>query len=219
MEFKFRNLLKGTHLPRWLNGLDVNETKEAVTAWFDEVAAHYPDIYQIEVVDGAVRNSAGRYHSGFEGYSNVIEALGGDSGNYEFVATAFNMARKRWPHAVLIYNDYDEGRWENDPVVDLILKLQNQDAAVDALGIQAGNLMVQGLALLRSVLPEAKSKTAFNKFTTKYKFLYLLRNTILEQIVTAFKRLALRNMCPPSWNRNLLRVSLCGVTFTGKRRG
>ena len=144
VEFKFRNLLKGTHLPRWLNGLDVKETKEAVTAWFDAVAEHYPDVYLIEVVDGAVRNSAGRYHSGFEGYDNVIEALGGDSGNYEFVATAFNMARKRWPDAVLIYNDYDEGRWENDLVVDLILKLQEQNAAIDAFGLQASNWMVQG---------------------------------------------------------------------------
>lgn len=167
VEFKFRNLLKGTHLPRWLNGLDVNETKEAVTAWFDEVAAHYPDIYQIEVVDGAVRNSAGRYHSGFEGYENVIEALGGDDGDYKFVATAFNMARKRWPHAVLIYNDYDEGRWENDPVVDLILKLQDQDAAVDALGIQASNLMVQGSGPVAECVAGSKVKNGIQQIYNK----------------------------------------------------
>ena len=142
--FKFRNLLKGTHLPHWLNGLDVNETKEAVTAWFDAVAEHYPDINRIEVVDGAVRNSTGHYHSGFEAYNNVIEALGGNNGDYKFVATSFNMARERWPYATLIYNDYDESRWENDPTVDLILKLQEQNAAVDAFGLQATNWMIQG---------------------------------------------------------------------------
>ena len=144
MPFKFRNLLKGTHLPHWLNGLDVNETKEAITAWFDAVAKHYPEIYQIEVVDGAVRNSTGHYHSGFEANNNVIEALGGDDGDYKFVATAFNMARKRWPYATLIYNDYDEMRWENDPTVNLILKLQEQNAAIDAFGLQAANWMIQG---------------------------------------------------------------------------
>ena len=169
VEFKFRNLLMGTHLPNWLKDLDVNETKKAITDWFDAVARHYPDIRTIEVVDGAVRNSKGFYHSGFEAYSNVIEALGGDEGDYKFVATAFNMARKRWPHAVLIYNDYDEGRWENDPVVDLILKLQDQDAAVDALGIQAGNLMVQGSGPVAECVAGSKVKNGIEKIYEKTK--------------------------------------------------
>jgi GH35 family endo-1,4-beta-xylanase len=168
VSFKFRNLLKGTHLPHWLNGLDVNETKEAVTAWFDEVAAHYPNIYQIEVVDGAVRNSTGHYHSGFEG-NNLIEALGGDDGDYKFVATAFNMARKRWPYATLIYNDYDESRWENDPMVDLVLKLQEQNAAVDALGIQASNWMVQGSGPEIQCIAGSKIRDGIQKIYDKIK--------------------------------------------------
>ena len=167
--FKFRNLLKGTHLPHWLNGLDVNETKEAVTAWFDTVAKHYPDINRIEVVDGAVRNSTGHYHSGFEAYNNVIEALGGDDGDYKFVATSFNMARERWPHATLIYNDYDEGRWENDPVVDLILKLQKQNAAIDAFGMQAANLMVQGSGPEIECIAGSKIRDGIKKIYDKIK--------------------------------------------------
>ncbi|WP_406538644.1 endo-1,4-beta-xylanase [Fibrobacter sp.] len=168
VSFKFRNLLKGTHLPHWLNGLDVNETKEAVTAWFDEVAAHYPNIYQIEVVDGAVRNSTGHYHSGFEG-NNLIEALGGDDGDYKFVATAFNMARKRWPYATLIYNDYDESRWENDPTVDLILKLQEQNAAIDAFGLQASNWMVQGSGPEIKCIAGSKIRDGIQKIYDKIK--------------------------------------------------
>ena len=169
VQFKFRNLLMGTHLPHWLNGLDVNETKEAVTAWFDEVAKRYPDIYQIEVVDGAVRNSTGHYHSGFDGYHNVIEALGGDDGNYKFVATAFNMARKRWPYATLIYNDYDESRWENDPTIDLIQKLQAQNAAVDAFGLQATNWMVQGSGPEIQCIAGSKIRDGIQKIYDKIK--------------------------------------------------
>ena len=168
VSFKFRNLLKGTHLPHWLNGLDVNETKEAVTAWFDEVAAHYPEISEIEVVDGAVRNSSGHYHSGFEG-NNLIEALGGDDGDYKFVATAFNMARKRWPYADLIYNDYDESRWENDPTVDLILKLQEQNAAIDAFGLQASNWMVQGSGPEIKCIAGSKIRDGIQKIYDKIK--------------------------------------------------
>ena len=168
VSFKFRNLLKGTHLPHWLNGLNVNETKEAVTAWFDEVAAHYPEISEIEVVDGAVRNSMGHYHSGFEG-NNLIEALGGDNGDYKFVATAFNMARKRWPYAILIYNDYDESRWENDPTVDLILKLQEQNAAIDAFGLQASNWMVQGSGPEIKCIAGSKIRDGIQKIYDKIK--------------------------------------------------
>ena len=169
MEFKFRNLLKGTHLPHWLNGLNVDETKKAITDWFDAVAKHYPDIYKIEVVDGAVRNSTGHYHSGFEAYNNVIEALGGDNGDYKFVATAFNMARKRWPYADLIYNDYDESRWENDPTVDLILKLQEQNAAVDAFGLQASNWMVQGSGPEIKCIAGSKIRDGIQKIYDKIK--------------------------------------------------
>ena len=169
MPFLYRNLLKGTHLPHWLNGLSTEETKEAITAWFDAVAKHYPELDWIEVVDGAVRNSTGRYHSGFEAYSNVIEALGGDDGDYKFVATAFNMARKRWPYATLIYNDYDESRWENDPMVDLVLKLQEQNAAVDALGIQASNWMVQGSGPEIQCIAGSKIRDGIQKIYDKIK--------------------------------------------------
>ena len=167
--FKFRNLLQGTHLPHWLNGLDVNETKEAVTAWFDAVAEHYPDLSRIEVVDGAVRNSQGFYHSGFESGSKIVEALGGDEGDYKFVVTAFSMARERWPYALLIYNDYDEGRWENDPTVELILKLQEQNAAIDAFGMQAGNLMIQGSGPAAECVPGSKVKSGIQKIYDKIK--------------------------------------------------
>ena len=169
MPFLYRNLLKGTHLPHWLNGLSTEETKEAITAWFDAVAKHYPELDWIEVVDGAVRNSSRRYHSGFEAYSNVIEALGGDDGDYKFVATAFNMARKRWPYATLIYNDYDESRWENDPMVDLVLKLQEQNAAVDALGIQASNWMVQGSGPEIQCIAGSKIRDGIQKIYDKIK--------------------------------------------------
>jgi len=47
--FKFRTLVWGTHYPSWVNQLNVEETKDAITAWFDAVAEHYPDLEMIDV--------------------------------------------------------------------------------------------------------------------------------------------------------------------------
>ena len=153
--FTFRNLLWESRTPNWLYSLDTAETKKAIEAWFDEVAKRYPKLDMIEVVKGASRNSQGRYLSGFG--SNVglkiIEALGGDNDDYKFVATAFKMARKRWPYTYLIYNDIDYYGWQNNQGADLIQKIQKQGAPVDAYGIVASPL-IQGSGPVQCVKAE-----------------------------------------------------------------
>ena len=47
--FKFNTLVWGTHYPSWVSQLNVEETREAITAWFDAVAEHYPDQEMIDV--------------------------------------------------------------------------------------------------------------------------------------------------------------------------
>ena len=154
-KFTFRNLLWEPRTPNWLYSLDTAETKKAIEAWFDEVAKHYPTLDMIEVVKGASRNSQGRYLSGFD--SNIglkiIEALGGDNDDYKFVATAFKMARKRWPYAKLIYNDIDYYGLKNNLGADLIQKIQKQGAPVDAYGIVASSL-IQGSGPVQCVNAE-----------------------------------------------------------------
>lgn len=138
-KFKFHALVWGSQYPNWLNGLSTDETKKAITAWFDAVAAHYPDLEMIDVVNEAIK-SGGSYHSGYGKNNNIIPALGGDNGNYEFVATAFKMARERWPKAILIYNDYNTFKWQINEGIDLVNKLVKQGAPVDAYGQQAHDL-------------------------------------------------------------------------------
>ena len=179
--FKFHALVWGSQYPNWLNGLSVDETKKAITAWFDAVAARYPDLEMIDVVNEAIK-SGGNYHSGYGNGNNIIQALGGDNGNYEFVATAFKMARERWPDAILIYNDYNTVQWQKNEGIDLIQKLKKQGAPVDAYGLQAHDMMTQGggqggtgggggclsINTLRSVLDEIWQKTETPMFISEY---------------------------------------------------
>jgi len=144
VKFKFRNLLWGSRLPTWLRHLDTAETKKAVEKWFDAVAQRYPEPDMIEVVNEAARDSKGKYNSGFGAFDKVIDALGGDNDDYKFVATAFKMARKRWPYATLIYNDVNANAWQNNLGANVIQKIKEQHAPVDAYGLTAYNQTFQG---------------------------------------------------------------------------
>ena len=158
-KFKFHALVWGSQYPNWLNGLSVNDTKAAITKWFDAVAEHYPDLEMIDVVNEAIK-SGGNYHSGYGKGNNIIGALGGDNGNYEFVVTAFKMARERWPKAILIYNDYNTFRWQINEGIDLVNKLVRQGAPVDAYGQQAHDL---------TDMSANDFKNALNKIQTSVK--------------------------------------------------
>ena len=181
--FKFHALVWGSQYPNWLNGLSADETRKAITAWMDAVKQHYPDLEMIDVVNEAIK-SGGKYHSnyGSQGNNNIIAALGGDNGNYEFVQTAFKMARERWPDAILIYNDYNTVQWQKNEGIDLIQKLVKAGAPVDAYGLQAHDMMSQGggqggtggggsclsLSTLKSTIEEIWNKTQIPLFISEY---------------------------------------------------
>ena len=181
--FKFHALVWGSQYPNWLNGLSVDETKKAITAWFDAVKQHYPDLEMIDVVNEAIRTGNNNYHSGYGKNNNIIGALGGDNGgNYQFVTTAFKMARERWPKAILIYNDYNTVQWNKDEGINLINTIKKNGAPVDAYGLQAHDMMSQGggaggtggggsclnINTLKNVIGEIWNKTQMPMFISEY---------------------------------------------------
>ena len=142
--FKFHALVWGSQYPNWLPGLSVDETKKAITAWFDAVQKRYPDLEMIDVVNEAIRNNSGGYHSGYNN-TKIIQALGGDNnGDYAFITTAFKMARERWPNAILIYNDYNTIQWDVDGGINLVNTIKKNGAPIDGYGLQAHDLMTNG---------------------------------------------------------------------------
>ncbi len=168
VKFKFRNLLWGSRLPIWLRHLDTAETKKAVEKWFDAVAQRYPELDMIEVVNEAARDSKGKYNSGFGALDKVIDALGGDNDDYKFVATAFKMARKRWPYATLIYNDVNANAWQNNLGANVIQKIKEQNAPVDAYGLTAYNQTFQGTGP-QSCMTAAKIKKGIEEIYEQTK--------------------------------------------------
>lgn len=140
-KFKFHTLVWGSQYPSWLANKDVAGTKKAIEAWFDAVAKQYPDLEMIDVVNEAIRVGTNKYHSNYH-LTKIIEALGGDNNDdYAFVTKSFQMARERWPKAVLIYNDYNTFQWNVDEGITLVKKIRAAGAPVDAYGQQAHDMM------------------------------------------------------------------------------
>lgn len=173
--FKFHALVWGSQYPGWLPDLSVDETKTAITTWFDAVAEQYPDLEMIDVVNEAIRTGKGQYHSGFTD-TKIIDALGGDNGvddngengDYKFVTTAFQMARERWPDAILIYNDYNTFRWQIDQGIDLVNTIKNAGAPVDAYGQQGHDLTDMDATSFKAALTKIHDETDLPLFISEY---------------------------------------------------
>ncbi|MCQ2102549.1 MAG: cellulase family glycosylhydrolase [Fibrobacter sp.] len=164
--FKFHALIWGSQKPNFLctkknPGITKEKTKQYIEEWFDAVAAKFPDLEYIDVVNEAIWSGDpynGNYHSGYskpaagaEGISTddpecggtyIVQALGGDDvingkHQYNFVKKAFEMARERWPEAKLIYNDYNTLSWQMNEGIEMVQTLLKNGAPIDFYGQQS----------------------------------------------------------------------------------
>jgi endo-1,4-beta-xylanase len=129
--WKLHTLVWGSQYPRWITGLSQTEQLAEITEWFDTLAVRYPNVDMIDVVNEAHPTHAPAPYKA---------ALGGDGATgYDWIIKAFQMARARWPKAILIYNDFNNIEWSNEvawtpTMINAMLKAK---APVDAIGAQA----------------------------------------------------------------------------------
>ncbi|HTV24009.1 MAG TPA: endo-1,4-beta-xylanase, partial [Polyangiaceae bacterium] len=127
LPFRLHTLVWGQQQPAWLAALSPAEQLAEVDEWMAELAARYPDVDFIDVVNEplhAVPSYAG--------------ALGGAGATgYDWVITAFEMAREHFPHAELHLNDYQVEVMQQFTLqyLDIIELLQAQ-GLIDGIGIQ-----------------------------------------------------------------------------------
>lgn len=125
--FKMHTLVWGNQQPTWIAKLPPEEQLAEVEEWFAAVAARYPDIDLIDVVNEPLHDPP-----------PYKKALGGEGATgWDWVITAFELARKHFPNSTLLVNEYGI---INDPrtareYVELI-KLLQERGLVDGIGIQ-----------------------------------------------------------------------------------
>jgi endo-1,4-beta-xylanase len=129
--WKLHTLVWGSQFPSWITGLNQADQLAEITEWFDTLAVRYPNVDMIDVVNEAHPSHAPAPYKA---------ALGGDGATgYDWIIKAFQMARARWPKAILIYNDFNNIEWNNEvawtpTMINAMLKAK---APVDAIGAQA----------------------------------------------------------------------------------
>ena len=191
--FKFHALIWGSQKPDFLctaknPGITVEKTKQYITEWFDAVAAKFPDLEYIDVVNEAIW-AGNNYHSGYnkpangaEGISTddpscggtyIIDALGGDrvvngKHQYDFVKTAFVMARERWPHAKLIYNDYNTLSWQMNEGIEMVQTLLKNGAPIDFYGQQAHDCKGMSKSDFESKMTRIHNETGLPLLVSEY---------------------------------------------------
>lgn len=143
--FKFHCLLWTSQWPSCLANCSASELKQQVEYWMDAVAIKYPDLSMIDVVNEAIRGHAEgteNGHSSADFKKLLSQALGNSTNPYDYkwIAEGFRMARKRFPNAVLIYNDYNTFTWQKNDFIDLVASLVQQGAPIDAYGHQSHDL-------------------------------------------------------------------------------
>jgi len=113
--FRMHTLIWGAQQPAWVKGLSDADQLAAINAWMAAVAARYPKIDFIDVVNepintpptglvtiGSPTTPTGTPDPTGGGY---INALGGAAGN-AWIVKSFQLARQYFPSAKLMINEY-----------------------------------------------------------------------------------------------------------------
>lgn len=135
---------------------------EAVQKWMTEFCTRYPNTKLIDVVNEPPPHTT-------PSYANNIG--GGTNGDWKWVANAFTWARSACPNAILILNDFNNIEWSNDNAhfIDIVKKIQAQNAPIDAIGAQSHDLDngQVSLATVTKLLGNLNSQTGLPVYITE----------------------------------------------------
>ncbi len=141
--FRYHVLVWGNQQPAWIEDLPVDEQRAEIEEWFDAIAERYPDVDYLEVVNEPLHDPPNQPG---QGGGNYIEALGGDGETgWDWIVTAFRMARERFPNAQLLINDYSIVNNDEDTqrYLSIINLLQAEDL-IDGIGVQCHAFSLTG---------------------------------------------------------------------------
>ena len=133
--FKMHTLIWGNQQPTWIESLPPEEQLAEIEEWFSAVAERYPDMEFIDVVNEPLHDPPNQTGNGG---GNYIDALGGSGASgWDWVLTAFRMARAHFPNAKLLINEYSVTNNSTDMQRYIeIVKLLQAEHLIDAVGVQ-----------------------------------------------------------------------------------
>ncbi len=132
--FRFHVLTWGAQQPTWMDNLSPADQLIEIKQWYAAVAQRYPGIDFLEVVNEPLHQPPGTSSNG----GNYVNALGGNgTTGYDWVLTAFRLARQYFPNTRLMLNDYSVENSATSAARYLaLIQLLQRENLIDAVGIQ-----------------------------------------------------------------------------------
>ena len=123
---KYHTMIWYQQQPTWINILSTSDQQIEVNNWYNAVSGRYPNLEMIDVVNEVVH-----------GKPTYYSALGGNgTTGWDWVITAFEKARARYPKAILIINETRVFDQKIDSFINLVNLLKARNL-VDLIGCQA----------------------------------------------------------------------------------
>lgn len=222
--FKMHTLIWGQQQPLWIEDLPAAEQLMEINEWFAAVAARYPNITQIEVVNEATNDLPLNGSTGpngpntpGSGAGNYYNALGGaGTTGWDWVIKSFELARQYFPNAQLMINDYS--------VINTTFNVQRYLGIVNLL--VARNLVdgvgIQGHAFSTRGVPATTLATNLSVLATAGKPLYIteldidgVNSAMPPQLDDAIQLAEYQRIFPTLWEHPAVK----GITLWGYRPG
>ncbi len=153
LPFHFHVLFWGNQQPNWIDDLTTDEQLAEIHEWLAAVAARYPQIDILEVVNEPLHdppctreNGGGGYCDALGGRGTAEERAANPDREWVWIINAFKLAKQYFPNAKLMLNDYSIENNTNDTTRYLrIIKLLESQKLIDIIGVQ-GHAFSQGEA-------------------------------------------------------------------------
>src|SRR6186713_2610748 len=196
-KFKFHTFVWGSQYPQWLtnSGLTTAQQRAEVEEWIRLACQRYPNTWAIDVVNEPIKTAL-----------PWKAALGGDgSTGWDWVITAFQIARTNCPNAKLLINEYGT---ENDPsarnTYKTIINLLKTRGLIDGIGIQAHYFNIDNMN-------RAAVTSMLNDYATLGLDVYVSELDIIANNTEAGQLAKYQDVFPGFWEHS----SVKGVTLWG----
>ena len=135
LPFQMHVLIWGNQQPEWIENLPAEEQRAEIEEWFAAVAARYPRLDYVEVVNEPLHDPPAKDD---DGGGNYLAALGGEGeSGWEWVLQSFRLARQHFPHSKLLINDYSITNTPGDAQrYRALIDLLRAEHLLDGIGVQ-----------------------------------------------------------------------------------
>ena len=146
--FRYHAFAWGSQYPSWITSLNTTDFKAEMEQYIAAIAARYPNIDQIDVLNENmyINTYNGQEHAAGTPYFRA--GLGGPGvTGYDWVIWLFEKARQYFPNAKLVMNDYElENNTAGINEMLAVVKVLRDRGLIDGFGTQAHCFNVDGLA-------------------------------------------------------------------------